>query len=449
MLYQVAPNGLSLEAAFPVTPSLTFDTLTFERGTISVELQAPAADGRDLAMIGPEGGAVSASTGERLEIPAGAAAEGITAHVERLSAADLGITVPAGLELLGAVSVNLSGAALGAPAALSIARPLHIADSTGLLLARLQLVAGVSRFVLVSVARVAGERVVSDAVLPGLATPFESVRQGGRYLFLRATTPVGLRGGDRARSDRASHSRVRWFRATRWRWSRSRIRRRLHRGSRSRRGHTHRDRRRPQRPRLELREHSALTRHRGDRASPRHRTASPAVDFSADGAQNVTVSGPIVARFSEPIDPASVTGANAGNVKVTLEGGADAAGTVTLSVNNTSLTFRPSTPLLPNASYIVTLAQAIADAAGNGLEAPIVTRFSSLDTNAPPPPAAGSLSASIPGADGTTTIEATQGTAGAHDTVSVLNVTRGTPRRRSSLRTAGSARWCRPRPATR
>src|SRR5688572_25538464 len=140
VLYQAAPDGLSLEAAFPVTPSLTFDTLTFERGTITVELQAPEADGRDLAMIGPEGGAVSAATGERLEIPAGAAAASVTAHLERLTAAEIGLTLPPGLELLGAVSVNLSGAALAAPAALSIARPLHIAESTGLLLARLQLV---------------------------------------------------------------------------------------------------------------------------------------------------------------------------------------------------------------------------------------------------------------------------------------------------------------------
>src|SRR5581483_1373567 len=44
----------------------------------------------------------------------------------------------------------------------------------------------------------------------------------------------------------------------------------------------------------------------------------------------------------------------------------------------------------------------------------------------PPTPAAGSIAASVPGTDGFTTVTATQGTAGTHDTVTVVNVTRKT-----------------------
>ena len=74
----------------------------------------------------------------------------------------------------------------------------------------------------------------------------------------------------------------------------------------------------------------------------------------------------------------------------------------------------------------MTVTQAIADPFGRSLPSPFVATFTSLDTIAPPPPAAGTISATIPGADGKTTITATQGTAGAHDTVTVKNLTKKT-----------------------
>jgi hypothetical protein len=145
----------------------------------------------------------------------------------------------------------------------------------------------------------------------------------------------------------------------------------------------------------------------------------------ASGATSVALSTAIVAIFSEPIDPATVSGANAGNVLLTGPSGAPIPGTIGLSGGNTLLTFRPVAPLEPDTAHTFTLGAAIADATGQAMGAPFALTFSTLDTTPPPPPPAGSLSASIP-EGGFTTVRGTQGTAGLHDTVTIENITRGT-----------------------
>ena len=60
------------------------------------------------------------------------------------------------------------------------------------------------------------------------------------------------------------------------------------------------------------------------------------------------------------------------------------------------------------------------------MSAGAVTHFTSLDTTPPVAPPAGSITATIPDANGFTTVTATQGTAGAHDKVSIVNKTKKT-----------------------
>jgi len=51
--------------------------------------------------------------------------------------------------------------------------------------------------------------------------------------------------------------------------------------------------------------------------------------------------------------------------------------------------------------------------------------FTALNTSPPPAPPAGSVTASVPGSNGQTTVTGTQGTAGLHDTVVIVNLTTG------------------------
>ena len=97
-----------------------------------------------------------------------------------------------------------------------------------------------------------------------------------------------------------------------------------------------------------------------------------------------------------------------------------------LTSGNTVATLRPVDALQPNTVYTLTITQSVKDPFGRPLPSAFVTAFTSLDTVAPPPPPAGSIAATIPGGDFKTTITATQGTAGAHDTVVIRNLTQGT-----------------------
>jgi hypothetical protein len=74
----------------------------------------------------------------------------------------------------------------------------------------------------------------------------------------------------------------------------------------------------------------------------------------------------------------------------------------------------------------VTIGTGVADATGRHLAAAVTSTFTSFDSAPPPQPPAGSIQAPIPGADGFTTITATQGAAGTHDTVTIVNLTKKT-----------------------
>src|SRR5262249_8181021 len=113
-------------------------------------------------------------------------------------------------------------------------------------------------------------------------------------------------------------------------------------------------------------------------------------------------------------------------IVVTAPDGSIVPGALTLSVGNTKATFRPSAPLAANTAYTTTITTGFRNLGGHALAAPVVAHFSSVDTSAPAPPAAGSVTATIPDADGFTTITGTQGTAGTHDAVSIVNLTRRT-----------------------
>ena len=143
----------------------------------------------------------------------------------------------------------------------------------------------------------------------------------------------------------------------------------------------------------------------------------------ADGATSIALASPIVVRFSKSIVPASV---NATTLTLAAADGSSVPGGITFSSNNTLATLRRSSALASNAVYTVSVNDGIVDLSGRHLASSVSAHFTSLDTSPPPAPPAGSVQASIPDAQGFTTVTATQGTAGVHDTVAVINLTRNT-----------------------
>jgi PKD repeat protein len=412
------PNVLS--ASHVVSPSLVFEALTLEKGVITVSLHVPGAS-RETAVVAPEGSVVSNGTA-RLHVPAGAVGAVVPVQVAPLSAADLGVALPVGLEFLDGVLVTFVGA-FGEAAALSVPRPAGLDDAGSVLLARVQVIGGETRLVLVGTARIEGDRLVSDVALPGSSIALEGVRTTGRYVFLRLAEPFGFAagtvsavGGGPFAGALVSTSSLPLVALSQ---GDGRYVAAAAVGA-------------VQVTALDLQKHDTGS-GQGTLAAARQvllvdlnlaaRPPTVVRHSPAAGAANVPLSDPIVVEFSEPIDPASATPQA---VQLADGAGAAVAGTIALSDGNRRLTFRPAAPLAPDTAYTFTLASTLRDLAGYGLTPAFTLSFTSLDVTPPPPPPAGSLSATIPDARGQTTVRATQGTAGPRDRVFVVNATRGT-----------------------
>ncbi|MEN3337502.1 MAG: hypothetical protein V7647_1178, partial [Acidobacteriota bacterium] len=422
VLYQI-PGGATpvMAAGYPVSPSLTFEPLSLEKGVITVEVRAPEEAVHEVVLIGTGGGSISVPSGERLDVAAGSTPLTLPVEIRALSAAELGVALPPGFELAGAAAISFASA-LTAPATFSTARPLQATDTDLFLLTRLQEVGGQTRYVLVGVGRILNDRLVSERTLAGTDAIFEGVQVPGRYVFLRPASPVAFAAGTVTGAAGTGFPGALVSSSTLPTVSVSRT------GGGYIAGIAVGD--------VTL---TALDVQKTDTVSALATTsvarqvvalnlplvARPPTVTSVspvNGAINIALGDPIVIHFSSPIDPATAT---LQTIQLTSSAGL-VLGTLALTSNSTAATFRPLAALQPNTAYTVVVTNAVKDPFGRALPASFTAAFTSLDTVAPPPPAAGSLSATIPGTDGKTTITATQGTAGAHDTVVIRNVTRGT-----------------------
>ncbi|HEX6973973.1 MAG TPA: PKD domain-containing protein, partial [Vicinamibacterales bacterium] len=424
-LYQTATDGRHLAASYVATPSRQFDPLSLERGIIGLELYVPPADAAP-ALITAAGGAAQAETGERIEFPQGTVGSPVAVAIGRITAADLGLAIPAPLTYLGAVDLSITGGTVTGSGLLSIPKPADLPSGAQVLVTRLVTLGDSTRFVLVALAAVDGDRLVAQPLLPNNRVEMEGVRESGRYVFVSTSQPVGFFTGRVI--DGAGHP-VPGAQVSSDPFPVVALARAVSAVyvapaaigeatvlavelASSDRGSV-----------------TATTNAAGDEVlidirlaaePPRIISITP-----ANNALNVALSSPVVVVFSEAIDPATVSGAGAANAVLFDAASQPVPATVTLSAGNTLLTVRPVAALQPNAAYSFGLAAAIADMSGQTLGTPVTIAFTSLDTQAPPPPAAGTVTAGIP-ENGSTTIRAAQGIAGLHDTVSIENVTRGT-----------------------
>ena len=424
VLYQygggVSPAGLS--ARYAVTPALTFEPATLESGVITVELFEAAAGSHEAALIGNGGGAVAAPSGERADIPSNGLTFPGAIDVRAVGPADTGIVLPPALAFVGGLHLTAPGTQFTSPVTISIPRPPQVAPADQILVARLAEVGGATRLLLVAVGRSVGDRIESSTTLGDNLAALEGARVEGRYLFLRPASPVGFAAGSVRAVNGDPFAGALVSANTLPLFALSRVdgayvaaaatgaltllaRDVLRNDTGSAQGHIGAASVLPLDVRLSVNPPAVVS-------------ITP-----ADQAVNVPLSSPIVVTFSEPLNPASVT---ASSVVLAGPDGAPVSATLSLSGGNTVVTLRPAAALEADTAYTLAIAATIADLSGYTLPQAITARFVSLDVTAPPPPAAGAVTASIPGADGLSTITATQGTAHPRDTVAVVNVTRGT-----------------------
>ena len=416
VFYQIPGTVTALSASFVVSPSVVFEPAFLRQGVITVEIVERGA-APDAAIIDATGGISTSAVGEAITVPPGALASGVPAVVSHVADADLGIVLVPPLQFIAAANVSLSGALLAAPASLSVPRPSGVFNDEGVILLRITEIDGGSRLALVALGRIAGDHIVSDVAVPGIAAPLDGIRQGGRYVFARISAPFGFVTGLVRGTSGAPFAGALIASSTV--------------------------------PSVALSQSAgqyvtvglsgpvavqALDIARRDTGAatgvltpggilradlsivldpPRVTSVTP-----AGAAGNVSLGSPVVVSFSEPIDPASI-----GAFRVET-GGALVPGSVTLSDTNRLATFRATGGLVSATTYTVRVTTGLTDLSGRTLAAEFSAAFTSLDTAPPPPPPAGAITATIPGFDGLSTVSGTQGSAGLRDTVDVVNVTR-------------------------
>ena len=112
-------------------------------------------------------------------------------------------------------------------------------------------------------------------------------------------------------------------------------------------------------------------------SSPSHRATN--VPTSTNTSDNVVTGTAVIATFSQPMDPETVSSAWAGSVltfTVKETNGSDVPGTVVMNAANTVATFTPTSPALNrNTSYTATVTTAAKNAAEVAMANPITWTF--------------------------------------------------------------------------
>jgi hypothetical protein len=106
------------------------------------------------------------------------------------------------------------------------------------------------------------------------------------------------------------------------------------------------------------------------------------VSIAPTGVQ-IAAGAVVIARFSEPVAPTSVTSST---LTLRTAAGANVAGTIRVATDGLSATLTPLVPLALNTSYVAAVSTGITDVAGNALVSGGTSSFSTLDTLAPAVP---------------------------------------------------------------
>jgi hypothetical protein len=214
VLYQASGGPSTLTARYTVTPSIAFEPVTLQSGVITVELFEPQGS-RVSDVIGADGGSVTASTGERVVVPANGLSTPAAVIVRALTPSDLDFVLPSAFTMTGGLTVSASGAQFTAPVTLSIPAPPQLPPGIQILIARIVDVGTTSRLVLLALGQLAGDRIESSTALAQDPNAFEGARAAGRVdsgarrPWAEAATRAGSgwrREGDEPEGTRSRHA---------------------------------------------------------------------------------------------------------------------------------------------------------------------------------------------------------------------------------------------------
>lgn len=172
-----------LTADFPITPSRQFPLTELLEGAVTVTLaaDAPAVSGTLVDAVG--GGGVQDPDGSRVIVPGGALSGNVPITLRRFSKSPVNLG-NSGLEFVGGLELDLSGAVSSAGLSLSLGGGAGLVPTGAtVLIAELRVVKDAERLVLVALARIDGDDLTSVDSADGIDLP--GIRASGRYVFLR------------------------------------------------------------------------------------------------------------------------------------------------------------------------------------------------------------------------------------------------------------------------
>ena len=412
------PNGDALGATFGITPSRRYTIQELLLGVIKLRAAA-VTTASGAAIVGAAGGLVSGSDDDALEVPAAALAGDTAIDLRGIALDQITPAVPAGFDLLRALEIDLVGVRLAQSAVLSIARPADLADDAQVLVAQVfRDPIGVARLRIVATARVESTRVVSQTAAGTLT--LEGVVSAGSYLFLRAQQPVGFVTGRIVGGDGTTPQTLALVttEASPFADLSSSIGGYVVAAGVA--------------PAVNVHVLDTVSRNAaaGSVALPGRDTVAvlnlglaivaPLVTSTnpAANATNVPLDASIAVDFSEAIDPASISDANA-QLQIA---GAPVAVLRTLSADGRRLTIRPQLSLQGKSVYTLALTSGIRDLTGNGLLPFPPLSFTTFDPTKPPQPPPGQIVAQLPDEDGFLAVVGTAGTSAPGSPVTVTNL---------------------------
>ncbi|MDD5106333.1 MAG: PKD domain-containing protein [Desulfuromonadaceae bacterium] len=414
----------TLSANFQVSPGQPFNGQQLAKGIITVSAVVPPENAQLFSVIGPQGGEVSSLSGEKITFPVGAVSRFVPVSLMNFKPADTGLSLPAGFTLVNGVSLTAAGTPIAKSLTLSVPKPANFNPAAGDLLVVMPVESASStRFALVGSAAVdtSGTSIVSTLTVPGATSArFPGILKDGRILVLQSASKLAYAGGTvtnpvgqpfkeaqvtsdslplTAYSD-ASGAYIFAVKPGQFNLAA-----------------------------LDL-----ITFNSGTTSGTVSEGAFAPADIAmkieppkvlavspAAGASAVPLAEPVKISLSEPVIAASVT---LSNIKLIASDLSEMTGSVELSGDSRTITFRHAEPFAPKTGYTVSVKNLV-DLSATPMAAEFTSGFMSLNTDPPVAPPAGTIAATIPDSNGTTTVTGTQGTAGLHDTVVIVNLTTG------------------------
>jgi pimeloyl-ACP methyl ester carboxylesterase len=414
----------SLAATFTVGPSRELTPFAIRQGAIDLAGRVPSDPNAPRGRVfGAAGGTFTASGGERVIVPAGAAAEDLPVDIATIPADQFPLAIPTASTLIRALTLDFHGAPIGRDVELSVPSPDPLPPGATVAVVNITDVGDATRLILAATAQPdAGALVTTVDPRGDSSVDLVGIREEGRYAFLRVDSAMSFVTGtvtanglpvsgalieipDGTGSALASltDSAGQYVLLATAGTHDVRVTNPANADSTT----------------------VSVTVEAGTNVTnlPVPLGTSPPVVLAmspANGAANVPLGSGVSLTFSEPIDAATIAGAAALST-----GGLAIPGTLSLAPGNTALTFLPSTLLQSDTVYEFTLAATVRDLAGHAMAGPFAGSFRTIDVTPPAVPAPGAIVASIPSASGNSTITGSPGTADPAGRVIVRNLRTG------------------------